>query len=146
VPQRRKNLQSHRSRLEHRTEQLPLTGRILYRVEHYSSLAIVAITVSSIVLLTMIVVAAFGLPDRWVIAFQICTSTITIVMVFAIQHTQSREQSATQRKLDELLRVMPKAEESLMMLEEASPDELLQVAEEHRSIRSEAVERKDAEN
>ena len=45
-------------------------------------------------------------------------------MLFVIQHTQGREQAATQRKLDELLRALPEAESGLMMLEEASEDEM----------------------
>jgi low affinity Fe/Cu permease len=33
-------------------------------------------------------------------------SAVTLVMVFAIQHPQGREQAATQRKLDELIRAL----------------------------------------
>jgi low affinity Fe/Cu permease len=57
-------------------------------------------------------------------------------MVFAIQHTQGREQAATQRKLDELIRALPNANESLMMLEEASQEVMLKVEDEQRDIRS----------
>jgi low affinity Fe/Cu permease len=45
-------------------------------------------------------------------------------MVFAIQHTQSREQLVTQRKLDELLRAQPGADDRLIAAEEASDEEL----------------------
>jgi low affinity Fe/Cu permease len=50
--------------------------------------------------------------DRW-------TSrplTALIVIALVIQHTQSREQSATQRTLDEILRALPGADNSLLML------------------------------
>ena len=47
-------------------------------------------------------------------AFELVVSSLTLVMVFAIQHTQGREQAATQRKLDELIRAMPGANESLI--------------------------------
>ena len=40
-------------------------------------------------------------------------------MVFVIQHTQARAQEATQRKLDEILRASPEADNSLITLEEA---------------------------
>jgi low affinity Fe/Cu permease len=46
----------------------------------------------------------------------------TLAMVFVIQHTQSREQAAIQRKLDELLRALPEAQTGLIMLEEASEE------------------------
>ena len=60
--------------------------------------------------------------------FETGTSAITLVMLFVIQHTQSREQAATQRKLDELLRALPGAETGLMLLEEASDDAMSDVA------------------
>jgi len=52
-----------------------------------------------------------------------------------IQHTQSREQAATQRKLDELLRALPGAESGLIMLEEASEEAMNEVEEEQRDFK-----------
>ncbi|MHB1910754.1 MAG: low affinity iron permease family protein, partial [Acidimicrobiales bacterium] len=66
----------------------------------------------------------------------ISISSITLAMVFAIQHTQGREQAATQRKLDELIRALPGADETLMMLEEAPRQFLLDVEDEQRDVRS----------
>ena len=80
--------------------------------------------------------AALGFPTRWVATFEVSVSAITLVMVFAIQHTQGREQAATQRKLDELIRALPGADESLMMLEEAPRRFMLDVEEEQRDVRS----------
>jgi low affinity Fe/Cu permease len=51
------------------------------------------------------------------------------------QHTQSREQAATQRKLDELLRALPGAESGLIMLEEASEETMNEVEEGQRSLK-----------
>ncbi len=56
-------------------------------------------------------------------------------MVFVIQHTQSREQAATQRKLDELLRALPGAESGLIMLEEASEETMEEVEEGQRDLK-----------
>jgi len=56
-----------------------------------------------------------------------------LMMVVIIQHTQGREQMATQRKLDELLRALPQAESGLMMLEEES-DETIQAVEDRQRI------------
>jgi low affinity Fe/Cu permease len=123
-------------RLVHRTEQLPRTSRILYRIEHYTSFPAVALAVVVAVLGLVILGAVLGFPDAWVTAFQVSVAAITLVMVFAIQHTQGREQAATQRKLDELIRALPGANESLMMLEEAPGDVMLNVEEEQRDVRS----------
>jgi len=40
-------------------------------------------------------------------SFEALAAAVTLVMVFALQHTQMRQQAAVQRKLDEILRVLP---------------------------------------
>jgi len=80
-----------------------MASRILYRIEHYGSLPVVALGVG-VTLAGLIVTGAFlGFPSGWVVAFEVSVSVVTLLMVFGIQHTQGREQAATQRKLDELL-------------------------------------------
>ncbi len=83
--------------------------------------------------------AVLGFPSGWVTGSEVGMSATTLVMVFAIQHTQAREQAASQRKLDELLRAIPGAQERLMMLEEA-PDAVLQgVVEDQRGQHDDAL-------
>jgi low affinity Fe/Cu permease len=60
-------------------------------------------------------------------------------MVFVIQHTQARHQAATQRKLDEILRALPEAGNSLPALEHASDEELRATRLQHRRIRRAAL-------
>jgi low affinity Fe/Cu permease len=127
-------------RITHRTAQLPWSSRILYRAEHYSSLPGVAIGIIFILLCVVAVGAALRFPTRWVDCVEVSASAITLAMVFAIQHTQGREQAATQRKLDELLRALPGAAESLMMLEEAPKEFMLDVEQSQRDSRSESVD------
>jgi low affinity Fe/Cu permease len=121
-----------------RTEKLPVLSRVLYRVEHYGALPAVALAVSLGAIVLVVVIAVLQFPTRWVAAFEVSVSAITVVMVFAILHTQGREQAATQRKLDELIHALPGADESLMMLEEASREDMLEVEDEHRNVRSQS--------
>jgi low affinity Fe/Cu permease len=65
-----------------------------------------------------------GFPSWWQITLYSTTSTVTVVMVFAIQHTQHREQLVTQRKLDELLRAQPGADDRVIAAEAATDAEL----------------------
>ena len=53
----------------------------------------------------VLVSLADGFPGRWETVFQtlVAALTLTLAMVFVIQHTQARQQAATQRKLDEIL-------------------------------------------
>ena len=132
LPEEERGLRQRR--LVHRTAQLPGTSRALYRIEHYTSLPAVAVAIVFAVVGTVVVGAVLGFPSAWVTAFQVSVGAITLVVVFAIQHTQSREQAATQRKLDELIRALPGANESLMMLEEAPGDVMLNVEEEQRDV------------
>ncbi len=128
-----------RPRIAHRTEHLPATSRVLYRIEHFSTLPAVGLIVISSVIGGILAGAVLRFPSGWVATFEVSVSAVTLAMVFAIQHTQGREQAATQRKLDELLRALPGADQSLMMLEEASKEALLDVEEVQRDVKS-AVE------
>jgi len=128
-----------RGHIARRTAQLPAASRFLYRIDHHSSRPSASLVVVALLLCLLIVGAVLGFPSGWVNGSEIGMSTATLVMVFAIQHTQGREQAASQRKLDELLRALPGAQERLMMLEEA-PDEVLHdVVEDQRGQHDDAV-------
>jgi low affinity Fe/Cu permease len=86
-----------------------------------------------------------GFPARWETVFETATSSLTLAMVFVIQHTQARHQRATQRKLDEILLAVPGTDNSLVTLEHASDDELHAVGHQHRSVRQAALEDADEE-
>jgi low affinity Fe/Cu permease len=119
-------------RVKPRTEQRSAGSRWLYRIDHYSSLPVVAISIGLLLLCAVGIGVGLGFPTGWVVAFEAGTSGVTLIMVFVIQHTQGREQAATQRKLDELLRALPEAGTHLMMLEEASEATMKEVEEGQR--------------
>jgi low affinity Fe/Cu permease len=121
-----------RHRVEHRTRQRTTGSRWLYRIDHYSSQSVVATSVGVLLVAALIVGIILGFRTGWVVAFECTASGITLTMVFVIQHTQAREQAATQRKLDELLRAMPEAQTGLMLLEEASEDVMREVEQGQR--------------
>ncbi len=79
-----------------------------------------------------------GFPSWWQTVLYSVSSSITLVMVFAIQHTQARQQSATQRKLDELVRTQPSADNRLIALEEAPDAELEALADLNLADREQA--------
>ena len=65
---------------------------------------------------------------------------LTFAMLFVIQHTQSRLQAATQRKLDEILKALPAANKAVVSIENANDEELHDVGAGHVAIREEAIE------
>lgn len=122
-----------RDKILPKTQQLPSSSRRLYLIDHYSSLPMVAPIVGLLLAGSIVLGAVLRFPSGWIATFEVATSFVTVMMVLVIQHTQGREQTATQRKLDELLRALPEAESRLMMLEEA-PDDLLRSVEEDQRV------------
>jgi low affinity Fe/Cu permease len=69
----------------------------------------------------------FAWSDTWQLVINTGTTIITFLMVFLIQHSQSRDTQAIQLKLDELIRVNRQARNDLLQLEELSESDLAAV-------------------
>lgn len=76
-----------------------------------------------------------GFPSYWAVALESTTSIVTIVMLFAFQHLQERNQTVIHRKLDEILRSNPDANNQMISLEHASDEHLDLLTERNRSER-----------
>ena len=126
-----------------RTRHLSSSSRALHRIDHLSSLPGSALVVAATLVGAVLLGASVAFSAAWETGFAVGTSAVTLMMVFVIQHTQGREQAATQRKLDELLRALPEAESGLMMLEEAPEEELRDVELLQRETKDQARERPD---
>jgi low affinity Fe/Cu permease len=100
------------------------SSRALHRLGEASAHAGAGLAAALAVLGWVAVGLATDFPDWWEKVLYASSSSVTLVMVFAIQHTQTRQQSATQRKLDELLRAQPAADDSVIAVEEAPDHEL----------------------
>lgn len=85
----------------------------------------------------------FHFSDTWQLVINTGTTIVTFLMVFLLQSTQNRDSYATQLKLDELIRAVQGAQNSLLNIEEMSEEELekmkqgyLKMAEKARSIQN----------
>jgi low affinity Fe/Cu permease len=81
--------------------------------------------------------------DTWQLVINSGTSVITFLMVFLIQSTQNRDAKAMQMKLNELIRAMSTARNTLLDLENCSEDELQEIHEEFAAIRARVMARRD---
>ena len=77
-----------------------------------------------IILIWAILGPLFGFSDTWQLVINTGTTIITFLMVFLIQNTQNRDTEALQIKLDELLRAMDSAHNTMIDLEELDDEEL----------------------
>jgi low affinity Fe/Cu permease len=80
-----------------------------------------------IILLWAVTGPVFHFSDTWQLVINTATTVITFLMVFLIQNTQNRDAVAMQLKLDELIRAMRGAKNSVLSLEEMTEEELEQL-------------------
>jgi low affinity Fe/Cu permease len=120
----------------------PLSSAI-HRIDRLTSRPATAVVVAVLVLIFGVALAIGGFPQTWMTAFASVCAAVTTVMVFTIQHTQSREQAATQLKLDELIRAMPRADDHLVHVESGSDEELAEL--ERRQVDHHTAVRADGE-
>jgi len=66
----------------------------------------------------------FDYSNSWQLIINTSTTILTLLMVILIQNTQNRDSKAIQLKLDELVRAVRGARNSLIDLED-SPDEVI---------------------
>jgi low affinity Fe/Cu permease len=116
-----------------------LGSRLLTWIDRWTSRPLPALIVAAAAAAWIIVSVIIGFPGRWERVFQTVVAAVTLAMVFVIQHTQARQQAATQRKLDEILQALPGADNALLALEHASDDELRATSDLHRGIREAAL-------
>ena len=113
---------------------------LVREVDRVTSKPMTAVVVTVLVLVFAVALAIAGFPETWETAFAAACAAVTTIMVFTIQHTQSREQAATQLKLDELIRALPEADDHLVHVEAGADEELANLEqrhlEHHRSVRS----------
>lgn len=114
------------------------TSRILHRgreaTTHASAGALAAVGL----MLWLVLGFVYAFPHWWEAVLYTVTSSITLLLVFALQHTQARQEAATQRKLDEILRSLPQADNRLIAVEDAADAELAALSELNRDDRARA--------
>jgi low affinity Fe/Cu permease len=114
------------------TEQTNPFSRAVHRIDRATSRPATAVVVAVAVVVFGLLLAAARFPTSWQTAFATACAGVTTVMVFTIQHTQSREQAVTQLKLDELIRALPEADDHLVQVESGGDAELAELEQAHR--------------
>jgi low affinity Fe/Cu permease len=80
----------------------------------------------------------FHYSDTWQLVINTGTSLVTFLMVFLIQNSQNRDTEALQIKLDELIRAIEGADNSLLNLEELEAEDLDALREQYCKLAGDA--------
>jgi low affinity Fe/Cu permease len=72
----------------------------------------------------------FGYSENWQLVINTGTTIVTFLMVFVIQNTQSRDSKELHVKLDELLRAVENARNTVINCADLSDEELEEMREE----------------
>jgi low affinity Fe/Cu permease len=90
----------------------------------------------------------FGFSDTWQLIINTGTTIVTFLMVFLIQNTQNRDSTAMHLKLDEIIRALDGAHNTLLNLEELEDKELEAIHKRYVALAEraqDALERDDME-
>jgi len=82
----------------------------------------------------------FNFSDTWQLVINTTTTIFTFLMVFLIQNTQNRDSEAMQIKLDELIRSMEGAHNSLLCLDELTQQDLDRIRKKYLHLAKQARE------
>jgi len=105
---------------------------------HWTGQPIAFLLAAGVILMWILSGPIFGFSDTWQLVINTGTTIITFLMVFLIQNTQNRDTKALQLKLDELIFVMAKANNSLLDLEEMDEKELDKVRDRYEKMATKA--------
>ena len=94
-----------------------------------------AIAVASIVLWAG-VGPHFHYSDTWQLVVNTATTVVTFLIVFLIQNTQNRDARAIHLKLDEIIRAIRAANNSMINIEALSDEELETLSDQFEKIRT----------
>lgn len=100
------------------------TSRFLQSLDQFTSRVGVTVAVTVGLVVFMVVNATSGFPSSWQGIFSSVSSVVVMVLLFALKHTQNRQQTALQLKLDEIIRALPGADNHLVQIERAEEQEL----------------------
>ena len=83
----------------------------------------------------------FGFSNTWQLVINTGTTIVTFLMVFLIQNTQNRDAKAIHLKLDELIRAMKGARDTLVDLEDLSDADLAKLEKQFHKLHKRAQDR-----
>jgi low affinity Fe/Cu permease len=76
----------------------------------------------------------FGFSDTWQLVINTGTTIVTFLMVFLLQYAQNRDSKAIQLKLDEIIKSISSARNSIIDLESLTDEQLQALEMEYKKL------------
>jgi low affinity Fe/Cu permease len=76
-----------------------------------------------------------GFSDTWQLIINTSTTIVTFLTVFLIQHTQNKNDRATQLKLDEIIHSIKSARNDFIDLEDLTEEKLIKLRKEYNKLK-----------
>ena len=108
------------------------------RVARASGRPLATMLAFTVIIVWLITGPIFHYSDTWQLVVNTGTSVITFIMVFLIQGSQNRDTEALQIKIDELIRAIKVADNTLLNLEELDEDALDSIRVRYSELAEEA--------
>jgi low affinity Fe/Cu permease len=121
--------------------QQPRTSAAVHRVNEVTTRPWAAVVVACVVGAAWLVIALTGFDHDIQLGFATVCGGVTVTMVFVLQHTQRREHTTVQLKLNEIVRALPRADDHLIGVEASHDAELDELEE--RQLEHHAALRED---
>jgi len=88
----------------------------------------------------------FGFSDTWQLIINTGTTIVTFLMVFLIQNTQNRDSTALHLKIDEVIRALDTAQNSVLNLEDLEEQELEAIHKRYKALAERAEDALDRDD
>lgn len=124
----------------------PLFSRFAEWAARTTGKPLATILAFSIVVVWAVTGPIFKFSDTWQLVINTGTSIVTFLMVFLIQNSQNRDTEALQIKLDEIIRAIEQADNSLLNLEELEENELDEIRTRYCALAEKARSAKDTQD
>ncbi len=112
--------------------------RFASSIAHLAGKPVAFVTAVTLILTWVVTGPLFGFSDTWQLMINTLTTIVTFLMVFLIQNTQNRDAEAMHIKLDELIRAIKEAQNSLLDLENLDEEELDRIRSRYERLAEEA--------
>ncbi|MBI4372278.1 MAG: low affinity iron permease family protein [Candidatus Omnitrophica bacterium] len=116
-------------------------SKLATKIAHVTGLPATGVAALLLILIWVVTGPIFHFNNTWQLVISTITNIVTFLVVFLIQNTQNRDNYATQLKLDELIRAVDGAHNSLLDIEELTEDDLLVIKKRYSELAREAREK-----